>query len=115
MRTLLIQLLLTAVALWIASIVVPGVHLSSELGDVLIVALAFGLVNAIVRPVVVLISLPLMLVTLGLMSIVINAAMLMLTDRFTTGLVVDGFGSAVLGALVISIVNVFTGGGDDDR
>jgi putative membrane protein len=68
----------------------------------------FGLVNAIVRPIVRLISLPLFIITLGLFTFVVNALMLLLTawigDQFDLAFEVDGFWSALLGALVISVV-----------
>ena len=116
MKHLLLRLFLNAVALWLAATLVPGVHLTSDFGEVLLVALLFGVVNAVVKPLVKLVTLPFIFLTLGLLTLVINAGMLMLTDRLATGLAVDDFGSAFLGALVISIVNVVIGiGGSDDE
>lgn len=109
MKRLLLSLLLNALALWLAGTLVSGVHLSEDFGQILIVAVIFGLVNAVVKPVVKLLALPFIFLTFGLLTLVINAAMLMLTDRLSDGLVVDGFGAAFLGALVISAVNLVLG------
>lgn len=109
MRAMLLSLFGSAVALWLAATVVPGVHLSNDFGQVLIVALVFGIVNAFVKPIIKFLALPLILLTLGFVTLLINAGMLMLTDRFAAGLVVDNFGAAFLGALVIAVVNVVLG------
>src|ERR1051326_3677364 len=110
--SLILRWLVNAVALLAAAFVVPGIRLSAggrpgsnEWVTLAVVALIFGVVNAIIRPVVVLLTLPLTLITLGLFMFVVNALMLMLTGRiahaFHLGFRVDGFGSALLGALVI--------------
>ena len=114
MQTLLIRLFVNAIALWVAATVVPGIHLSNNFTDVLIVAVALGIVNTLVRPVVRFLAFPFILLTLGLLSLVINAGMLMLTDAFTRGLAVSDLRAAILGALVISVINVFLGGLEDD-
>jgi putative membrane protein len=111
MQALLIRLFINAIALWIAATVVPGIQL--YFGEVLLVALAFGVVNAFVRPIVMFLAFPFIVLTLGLLSLVINAGMLMLTDAFTSGLAVGGFRAAFFGALVISVVNVFLGIGEE--
>ena len=79
MIRILVGLLVTAASLWIATLVVPGVHIRGSLESFLIVAVIFGLVNAVVRPVAKLLSLPVRIVTLGGFIFVINALMLMLT------------------------------------
>ena len=114
MRSLLVSLFGTAVGLWLAAWLVPGVHLSSDFGQVLIVAVVFGLVNAFVKPLVKLLALPLIFLTLGLLTLVINAGMLMLTDHFAAGLAVNDFEAAFFGALVISVVNLLLGLGKED-
>lgn len=111
---------INGVALLIAAFLVPGIRLSAsgrpgfnEWVTLAIVALIFGVINAIIRPVVVLLTLPLTIVTLGLFMFVVNALMLMLTSRiahaFHLGFRVDGFGAALLGALVISVVSFLFG------
>ncbi len=112
----LVRWVVNAVALLAAAFVVPGIHLSAsgrpgynEWVTLAFVAAIFGIVNAIIRPVVVLLTLPLTIVTLGLFIFVVNALMLMLTGRlahaFDLGFRVNGFGAALLGALVIAVVN----------
>jgi putative membrane protein len=110
---LLVRLLAGAVALAVAAWLIEGISVGpgtsrERVLTLLAVAVIFGLVNAIVRPVVRLISLPLFILTLGLFTFVINALMLLLTawigDQFDLAFHVDGFWSALLGALVISVV-----------
>lgn len=114
MRQILVRLVINAVALWIAALVVHGITIKQGSGTgativtVLLVAAVFSLVNTFVKPIVKLMTLPLFLLTLGLITFVINAFMLLLTSWISahTGLAfhVDGFGSALLGALVVSFV-----------
>jgi putative membrane protein len=111
---LVIRVLVNAVALWVATLVVDGVDVdasttSGEVLTLLAVAVLFGVVNVLVKPFVKLLSLPLYIITLGLFTLVVNALMLLLTS-WIAGLLdvpfdVDGFWSAVLGALVISVVS----------
>ena len=103
--TIVVRLLINAAALWIAALLVGGIDLSDDLGAVLVVALVFGLINALLHPIAKLLSFPLIVLTLGLFTLVVNAAMLLLTDALTDGLEVDGFGSALLGAIVTSLVS----------
>jgi putative membrane protein len=113
----LLRLLVNAVALLVAAWLLPGVHLGAAGGHptthdwvtLLVVALIFGLVNAVIRPLVILLSLPLEILTLGLFTFVINALMLLLTSWIVQGMGfgfrIDGFLTALLGALVISVVS----------
>ncbi|MDX1567967.1 MAG: phage holin family protein [Longimicrobiales bacterium] len=105
MRNLVIRLFINAVALWGASEIVGGIRLTDDFTGVLIVAAIFGLVNALIKPLVTLLALPLVLLTLGLITVVINALMLMLTAAISDSLSVEGFWTALLGALVISVVS----------
>lgn len=102
---LIIRLLINAVALWAAAQLVTGISLEGNLITVLFVALIFGLVNAIIRPILTIFSLPFIVVTLGLFIFVINALMLWLTSALIGALSVSGFGAALLGSLVISLVS----------
>ncbi|MET7773820.1 phage holin family protein [Nocardia sp. NPDC005366] len=114
---LVIRLIINAVAIWLAAawvdkiqIISPEDKTSSKVIVVLAVAAVFTLVNALVKPLVQLLSLPLVVLTLGLFLLVVNALMLMLTawltDAFSDyGLKVDGFWAAVLGGIIISLVN----------
>ena len=106
----LLRLLINGFALWVATLIVSGVTFSGSFFTFLAVALVFGLLNALVRPVLRLLSCPFLILTLGLFTFVINAIILWLTSALSTkldlGFHVSGFGAAFLGALVISIVSV---------
>lgn len=115
MGRLVFRLFVNAAALWVAAQLIDGITLSGEFIDVMGVALIFGLVNAFIKPIVSFFAFPFILLTLGLLTLVINAGMLLLTDRFSEALFIDGFGAAFLGALVISIVSVLLGGGKSKR
>jgi putative membrane protein len=106
----LIRLLINAAALWIATRLVSGITASSDPATFLAVALVFGLLNALVGPLLRMLTCPLMILTLGFFTFVINAVILLLTSalagRFGLGFHVAGFWSAFWGALVVSIVSV---------
>jgi putative membrane protein len=105
---LLLRLLINAAALWVAVRFVSGISFDGNPVLLLGVALVFGVINTIVKPIVTLFSLPAVLLTLGLFLLVINALMLWFTGwlsfRLGLGFHVDGFGSAFLGAIVVSLV-----------
>lgn len=113
----IIRLLITAAALWVAEALVPGIEYRGGIGGLLGVALIFGLVNAIVRPILVVLTCPLVLLTLGLFLFVLNAFLLWLTGALSGALGIDfhvqGFWAAFLGGIVIGLVstvlNVFVG------
>jgi putative membrane protein len=124
----ILRLLANAAALAIATWILSGITLTgstttSQIVTLLIVALIFGVLNAIIKPIFALVTIPLLLLTLGLFLIVINACMLLLTSwlagLFDLGWSVDGFWTAVLGGIIISIVsfvlNVFLPDPDDKR
>jgi putative membrane protein len=115
MKKLATQILVNALALSAAAKLVDGIELTGEFWPVMVVALIFSLVNTFVRPVLKLLALPFILLTLGLMLLVINALMLLLTDQLSTELTVDGFGPALLGSIVISVVGLVAGAILDDR
>jgi putative membrane protein len=100
-------------ALVIAGSLINGITIRS-LGIGVIAAGIFGVVNAVIRPVVLLLTLPINLLTLGLFTLVVNAAMLMLVSVLVPGFVIESFRSAFFGALVISLiswgVNIFVSG-----
>jgi putative membrane protein len=100
----LIRLVVNAVALICVAYVVPGIHVSG-IGGALIAALILGIVNAILRPILVVLSLPLELLTLGLFTLVINALLFWLVGALHVGLTVDGFWPAFWGAIVMAIVS----------
>jgi putative membrane protein len=105
---LLLRLLVTALSLWVATRFVPGISFVGENYTALLgVALVFGVVNIVVKPILSLFSLPVVLVTLGLFLFVINGLMLMLTSylssRLGLGFHVAGIIPAILGSLVVSV------------
>jgi len=106
---LIMRVIINTVAIWAAAILVPGISLTSDVLSWLIVAVIFGLINALIRPLVKLLTLPLNIMTLGLFTLVINALMLMLTAYVTDTLMIEGplfgFVQALLGSIVISIVS----------
>ncbi len=108
-RALLIRLLVNTVAIYAAVELIPGLHFDQGAGKFLLVAAVFGLVNALVRPLLTILTCPLVLITLGLFVLVINALMLLLTARLSgalgLGFSVEGFWPAFWGALVISVVS----------
>lgn len=106
MKNFVIRLFVNALALSAAAYLVSGIVLEGGFGPVLLVALVFGLVNAIIKPILMLLALPLLLVTLGLFTLIINAGLLLLTARLTDALMVSGFGAAFWGSLVVSVVSM---------
>jgi putative membrane protein len=118
MKSFAIKVLVNGVALWAAASLVPGIHLaggsastSSQLVTILWVAVIFGLLNALIKPVITIFSLPFIILTLGLFTLIVNAAMLELTSwvapHFNLAFHVDQFfWDAVIGAIVISIVSM---------
>ena len=110
MRNFLIRLFVNALALAAAAGLIDGIQMSGGFFDVLLVALVFGILNAILKPILLLFSLPLLIVTLGLFALVVNAGMLMITARIMDGFAVSGFWAALLGSLVISLVTMLLGG-----
>lgn len=102
MNGFLVRMLITAIALWLAAVIVPGMALSG-IGTVLGAALVLGIVNAFVRPLVILLTLPLTILTLGLFLLVVNAMMLGLVSVVFQGFTLGGFWSAIFGAIFVSI------------
>jgi putative membrane protein len=111
---LAVRVFVNAVALWVAVVLVGGVDIDArttagKLGTLLVVAVIFGLVNAVLRPIVLVLSCPLIILTLGLFALVANALLFWLTAAVSNALGapfhVDGFWAAFWGALVVSIVS----------
>ena len=106
----LVRLLVNAAALWVATLVVPGVAYDGGALPLLGVALVFGVINAFLRPVAKILTFPLIIVTLGIFSLVINGLMLWLTSSLSSGLGlgfhVSGFWSAFWGGVVVSLVSL---------
>ncbi|HEY0782723.1 MAG TPA: phage holin family protein [Thermoanaerobaculia bacterium] len=101
----MLQIVLNAVALWLAAHLVPGITYRGGLLQLLVAGLVLGLVNLIVRPIVTFLSLPLILLTLGLFYIVINGFLLWFAAHFMPGLHIAGCLPAILGGLLIALFN----------
>ena len=118
MRTIAIKIAVNGVALWVAALVIPGIHLgedADQLGTslltIVLVALLFGVINTFVKPIVMLFSLPFIILTLGLFTFVVNALMLELTSGLSRAIGLDFdvehfFWDSVLGAIVITLVSM---------
>ena len=106
----LVRLLVNAAALWVATQVVSGVTYDGGVLPMLGVALVFGLVNALLRPVAKILTFPIIIVTLGIFALVINGLMLWLTSSLSSalglGFHVSGFWAAFWGAIVVSLVSL---------
>ena len=106
---ILIRLVINAVALWLATRLVDGISFDGQIAFLLVVALVFGAVNTIVKPILMILTFPFLIVTLGLFLLVLNGVMLWLTgaisDAANLGFHVSGFKAAFVGGLVVSIVS----------
>lgn len=113
----ILRLLATAAALWVAVAIIPGITYDGGWLGFLAVALVFGLVNAVIRPILAFLTCPLVVLTLGLFVFILNGLMLWLTseiaEAFGIAFQVRGFWAAVIGALIVGIVstvlNLFVG------
>ncbi len=115
--SLIIRWILNTLALLLVVNIVPGFHYRDWI-SLAIAAAVLGLLNAIVRPILWFITLPITILTLGLFLLVLNAIMLELTAWLVPGFAIEGFGWAIVGALVLSIISLFTdriGRRDEER
>ncbi len=110
MRSLLLHWALNAAALWVAASIVPGLAFTGGIGRLLLVAAVFGVVNSLLRPLLTILTCPLIVLTLGLFTLVINALMLLVTGWLSEGLnlgfTVMGFWAAFWGGLVVGLVSM---------
>ena len=121
--SIVVSLLINAAALWVATEVVDGISFTGTVPTLLGVALVFGVLNVVVRPILKLLTFPFLILTLGLFIFVLNAVMLLLTSAASNalglGFHVEGFVPALIGALVVSIISyglsLFVGVGDDRK
>jgi putative membrane protein len=104
MQGIILRTLITMLGLYLASVLVPGVSISGT-GSFILAAVLLGLVNAFVRPVAFLLTLPITIVTLGLFLLVLNAAMFGLVAAVLDNFVVTGFWAALFGALIVSVTS----------
>jgi putative membrane protein len=104
MTGIVLRIVIVAVGLWLASEIFPGLHFAGP-GTLFAAALLLGIVNAVVRPIAIILTLPLTLITLGLFLLVVNAGMLGLVALMLRGFEISGFWTAVGAALVVSVVS----------
>lgn len=100
----IIRLLITAAGLWLAAAIVPGMEINSA-GTLFLAAILLGLVNAIIRPIVFVLTLPFSIITLGFFILVINAAMLGLVAAMLDDFALSGFLSALMGSIIVGLVS----------
>src|SRR5210317_1689488 len=114
MPGLLIRWFILTLAILLAGYLVDGIMVSG-VWSALFAALVLGMLNALLRPLLILLTLPLTLLTLGLFTFVINAFLLLMTSGVIGGLIVDGFASALFGSLIISLVSLLLSSFVSDR
>lgn len=102
----LVRTLITAIGLWFADILVPGIVITTPL-TLIIAALLMGFINAFVRPLVIILTLPVTLLTLGLFLLIVNAALFGLVAWFLDGFQVSGFLAATFGWIIVSLTAMF--------
>lgn len=105
MSAFLIRWMITAVSVMCAAGLVGGISFSGNLGVLLGASLLLGIINALVRPVLLLLSIPFIIVTMGLFIFVVNAILLLIVSSIVPGFVVEGFWSAFFGAIIVSLVS----------
>jgi putative membrane protein len=108
MKRFLIHWLVIALALWVTAYILPGVHIESTQA-LAIAAVVLGLVNALVRPILTLLTLPITILTLGLFYFLVNGFTFLLVTKMVPGFGVSSYWWAVLGALVVSVISSFVG------
>lgn len=104
--SILINWVVAALVIVAAAYLLSGVHIA-DFTTALVAAVVLGIINAILKPILVFLTLPINILTLGLFTLVINAALIMLATYFVPGFVVDGFGWAILLSVVMSVINTF--------
>jgi len=100
------RLLITALGLWAATKIVPGVQINGW-GNLLVAALLLGIVNAVIRPVILILTLPLTVLTLGLFILVVNGISLWVVAWLMPGFTLSGLGSAILGSVIVGLTSWF--------
>ena len=105
MAGFLVRTLITAVGLWLASAIIPGINIETP-GTLFLAALLMGLVNALVRPIAILLTFPITVVTMGFFLLIINAAMFGLVAAFLDGFSISGFFAALFGWLIVSMTGM---------
>jgi putative membrane protein len=105
MTNFALRAVIAAVGLWIATLLISGLHIADPV-TLILAALLLGVINAFVKPILVILTLPITILSLGIFLLVINAGMLALVAWVLPGFTISGFGAALLGAIVVSITGL---------
>ena len=101
----IVRMAISALGLWLATVMVGGLHITDP-GTLVLAALLLGVCNAVVKPALILLTLPATVLSMGLFLLVINGAVLALVAWMLPGFTIAGFGAAVLGALIVSVTSI---------
>lgn len=104
MKGFFFRLVITALGLWAAATIVPGVRIDGW-GNLIVAALLLGIVNAVIRPIILILTLPLTVLTLGLFILVVNGISLALVAWLMPGFTISGLGAAVLASIVVGLTS----------
>ncbi|HEX2906776.1 MAG TPA: phage holin family protein [Phototrophicaceae bacterium] len=121
MRNFLLRVIINAIGIAITAQLLPGINVTNDdIGTLLIIGLVFGIVNALVKPVLILLTCPAVIISLGLFILVINGLMLLLTASLIPArLTVDGLGAAIIGGIIMGLISMVLEGvlgvKDDDK
>ncbi len=102
----MIEFIIYAIAIGISAYILPGIHVDGPIAA-LVTAVVLGIINAVLKPILHLLALPLTILTLGLFSLVINALLVLLADQIVPGFSVDGFWWALIFGVVLSVISSF--------
>jgi putative membrane protein len=105
---MIIKLLLNALAFYVTAYIVPGFVIKGW-QSLIVISIVWGILNIILKPILILLTLPINVMTLGLFTFVINALILMLMSQIIPDFTISGFGTALLGSVVLSLVSMFLG------
>lgn len=105
-KLMLMRLLINALAFYITAYIIPGFTIGGWT-TLLVISVVWGILSVVVKPILLILTLPINILTLGLFTFVINAVVLLITSRIVPGFTIDGFGTALLAAVVLSILNGF--------
>jgi putative membrane protein len=105
---MLMNLIVNALGFYVTAYIVPGVHIA-DLGSLAVVAIVWGVLSIVLKPILLILTLPVNILTLGLFTFVINATLIMLMSGLVRGFKVDSFGTALLAAVVLALLNVVLG------
>lgn len=103
---MMLRFLINALAFYITAYILPGITISGWI-SLFVIAIVWGILSVIIKPVLLLLTLPINILTFGLFTIVINALLMLITGAIVPGFRIDGFGTAVLAVIVLSLVNSF--------